>query len=60
MEFISRKETRPEQCFLRLQQKTDGPWRNFWDILPGRKQGIGWDGWKDAEIYIYEGIVLDE
>jgi AmmeMemoRadiSam system protein A/AmmeMemoRadiSam system protein B len=24
------------------------------------KAGIGWDGWKDADIYIYEGIVLEE
>ncbi|HOO99685.1 MAG TPA: AmmeMemoRadiSam system protein B [Bacteroidales bacterium] len=24
------------------------------------KAGIGWDGWKDAEIYIYEGKVLEE
>lgn len=24
------------------------------------KAGIGWDGWKDAELYIYEGLVLEE
>jgi MEMO1 family protein len=24
------------------------------------KVGLGWDGWKDAEIYIYEGVVLEE
>jgi AmmeMemoRadiSam system protein B/AmmeMemoRadiSam system protein A len=24
------------------------------------KAGIGWDGWKDAEIYIYEAIVIEE
>lgn len=24
------------------------------------KAGIGWSGWKDADIYIYEGIVLEE
>ena len=24
------------------------------------KAGIGWDGWKDAEIYIYEAIVFSE
>lgn len=24
------------------------------------KAGIGWDGWKNADIYIYEGIVLEE
>jgi AmmeMemoRadiSam system protein B/AmmeMemoRadiSam system protein A len=24
------------------------------------KAGIGWDGWKDAEIFIYEGVVLED
>jgi AmmeMemoRadiSam system protein B/AmmeMemoRadiSam system protein A len=24
------------------------------------KAGIGWDGWKTADIYIYEGLVLEE
>ena len=24
------------------------------------KAGIGWDGWKDAELYTYEAIVFDE
>lgn len=24
------------------------------------KAGLGWDGWKDAEIFIYEGLVLKE
>lgn len=24
------------------------------------KAGIGWDGWKDADIFIYEGVVLEE
>lgn len=24
------------------------------------KAGLGWDGWKDAELYIYEGLVLEE
>ena len=24
------------------------------------KAGLGWDGWKDADIYIYEALVFDE
>jgi len=24
------------------------------------KAGLGWDGWKNAEIFIYEGLVLEE
>ena len=24
------------------------------------KAGLGWDGWKDAEVSIYEGVVLED
>jgi AmmeMemoRadiSam system protein B/AmmeMemoRadiSam system protein A len=24
------------------------------------KAGIGWDGWKDAELFVYEGVVLED
>ena len=24
------------------------------------KAGLGWDGWKNAELFIYEGLVLEE
>ncbi len=24
------------------------------------KAGLGWDGWKDAELFVYEGVVLEE
>jgi AmmeMemoRadiSam system protein B/AmmeMemoRadiSam system protein A len=24
------------------------------------KAGLGWEGWKDAEIFVYEGVVLEE
>ena len=24
------------------------------------KAGLGWDGWKDAELFIYDGVVLEE
>ena len=24
------------------------------------KAGLGWDGWKDAELYIYDGVVLED
>jgi MEMO1 family protein len=24
------------------------------------KAGLGWDGWKDAELFIYEGVVLED
>ena len=37
-----------------------------WDLeqllghLSRDKAGIGWDGWKDADIYIYEAIIIEE
>jgi AMMECR1 domain-containing protein len=24
------------------------------------KAGLGWEGWKNADIYIYEAVVLEE
>jgi AMMECR1 domain-containing protein len=24
------------------------------------KAGLGWDGWKSAEVFIYEAVVLEE
>jgi len=24
------------------------------------KAGLGWDGWKDAELFVYEGVVLED
>ncbi len=39
---------------------------NGWDVeqflgyTSRDKAGLGWDGWKNAELYIYEGLVLEE
>jgi AmmeMemoRadiSam system protein B/AmmeMemoRadiSam system protein A len=32
----------------------------FLGVTSKEKAGLGWDGWKDADIYIYEGLVLEE
>jgi MEMO1 family protein len=32
----------------------------FLGYTSSEKAGLGWNGWKDAEIFIYEGIVLHE
>ncbi len=42
------------------QVATENHWTKdqFLGYTSREKAGIGWDGWKDAEIYIYEGIVL--
>jgi uncharacterized protein (TIGR00296 family) len=42
------------------------PIENHWSLeeflgyTSREKAGLGWDGWKNAEIFIYEGIVLEE
>ncbi len=42
------------------QVATENKWTldQFLGYTSRDKAGIGWDGWKDAEIYIYEGVVL--
>ena len=44
------------------QVATENGWtvEEFLGYTSLNKAGIGWDGWKNAEIYIYEGIVLEE
>lgn len=44
------------------QVATENGWtrEQFLGYTARDKAGIGWDGWKDAEIYIYEGVVLEE
>jgi len=44
------------------QVATENNWtvEEFLGYTSRDKAGIGWDGWKTAEIYIYEGLVLTE
>jgi MEMO1 family protein len=44
------------------QVATENGWtvEQFLGVTSKEKAGFGWDGWKDADIYIYEGIVLEE
>jgi AmmeMemoRadiSam system protein B/AmmeMemoRadiSam system protein A len=44
------------------QVATENHWsvEEFLGYTSRDKAGIGWDGWKDADIYIYEGIVIEE
>lgn len=44
------------------QVATENGWtrEQFLGYTARDKAGIGWDGWKDAELYIYEGLVLEE
>ncbi len=44
------------------QVATENGWsvEEFLGYTSREKAGLGWDGWKEAEIFIYEGVVLDE
>jgi len=44
------------------QVATENRWtvEQFLGYTSRDKAGIGWDGWKNAEISIYDGIVLEE
>jgi len=44
------------------QVATENGWtvEQFLGYTSRDKAGLGWDGWKNADIYIYEGIVLEE
>lgn len=44
------------------QVATENHWtkEQFLGYTSRDKAGIGWDGWKNAELYIYEGLVLEE
>lgn len=44
------------------QVATENGWtvEEFLGYTSRDKAGLGWDGWKDADIYIYEGVVLEE
>ncbi len=44
------------------QVATENKWtvEEFLGYTSRDKAGLGWDGWKDADIYIYEGVVLED
>lgn len=44
------------------QVATENRWtiEQFLGYTAMNKAGLGWEGWKDAEIFIYEGLILEE
>jgi MEMO1 family protein len=44
------------------QVATEHAWstEEFLGYTSRDKAGLGWDGWKDADIFIYEGVVLED
>jgi hypothetical protein len=43
-----------------VADKTHWTLEDFLGHCAGDKAGIGWNGWKDADIYTYEAIVFGE
>ena len=44
------------------QVATENNWtvEEFLGYTSRDKAGLGWDGWKDAELFIYDGVVLED
>lgn len=44
------------------QVATENGWtvEEFLGYTSRDKAGLGWDGWKDADLFIYEGVVLED
>lgn len=44
------------------QVATENGWsvEEFLGYTSRDKAGLGWDGWRDADLYIYDGVVLEE
>jgi AmmeMemoRadiSam system protein B/AmmeMemoRadiSam system protein A len=44
------------------QVATENGWtvEQFLGFTSRDKAGLGWDGWKDADLFIYEGVVLED
>lgn len=44
------------------QVATENGWsvEEFLGYTSREKAGLGWDGWRDAELFVYDGLVLDE
>ncbi len=55
-----KKGTRSGTFLPQVAQETGWTREEFLGHCAQDKAGIGWDGWKDAELYVYEAIVFGE
>jgi hypothetical protein len=55
-----RKGTRSGTFLPQVATKTGWTREEFLGHCANDKAGIGWDGWKEAEIFVYEAIVMKE
>jgi AmmeMemoRadiSam system protein A len=55
-----RKESRSGTMLPQVATENGWSVEEFLGYTSRDKAGLGWDGWRDAELFIYEGVVLEE
>ncbi len=55
-----KKDTRSGTMLPQVAVENNWTVEEFLGYTARDKAGIGWEGWKFAELYVYEGIVLEE
>jgi MEMO1 family protein len=55
-----KKGTHTGTFLPQVAQETNWTREEFFGHCAQEKAGIGWDGWKDAELYVYEALVFGE
>ena len=55
-----KKGNRAGTFLPQVAQETNWTKEEFLGHCAQDKAGIGWDGWKDAELYVYEALVFGE
>jgi hypothetical protein len=55
-----RKGGRSGTFLPQVAQETGWTKEEFLGHCAQDKAGIGWDGWKDADLYVYEALVFGE
>ena len=55
-----KKGSRSGTFLPQVAQEVDWTKEEFLGHCAQDKAGIGWDGWRDAELYTYEAIILEE
>lgn len=54
------KDGRSGTFLPQVAEETGWSAEEFFGHCARDKAGIGWDGWKDAQLYVYEAVVFDE
>jgi MEMO1 family protein len=55
-----KKDTRAGTMLPQVATEYGWTVEQFLGFTARDKAGLGWDGWRDAEIFIYDGVILEE